>query len=45
MIIFAELISGLTVGLEHITGDEDEEFKWGIVLHLGFVRLLFLSLK
>ena len=46
--IIAELINGLTFGLEHIPGDpedKDDELAWAIVLHLGIFRISYARLK
>lgn len=45
MLLTFEFIGGLVFGLEHMTGDEDDEFNWMIGLHLGIIRILFLSLR
>lgn len=43
MLIFLDFVSGLTFGLEHIAGDEEDEFTWAIALHLGIVRVVFMK--
>ena len=46
MIVF-DWINGLTVGLEHLAGEEDEEdeIAWAIVLSLFVIRLSYVKLK
>lgn len=44
MLIFLDFVTGLTLGLEHISGDEEDEFTWAIALHLGIVRVVFMKM-
>ena len=43
--ISVDFIVGLTVGLEHDSGDEDDSYFWAIALHLGLVRVVLVKLK
>jgi len=45
MLIAGEFITGLTFGLEHDTGQEDDEYNWLVAIHLGIFRIMFISLK
>lgn len=38
-------ILGCTIGIEHISGDSDDEFHWAIPVHLGLVRLVIMNMK
>ena len=39
MLLSIDFITGLVFGIEHITGDEEDEFNWVVGIHLGFIRL------
>ena len=39
MIVTLDLIAGLVFGIEHISGDEDDNFNWVVGIHLGLIRL------
>ena len=43
--IGAELVNGLTVGLETFPGDDEDPFHWGIVLSLFLFRFVFYKMK
>ena len=43
MLITFEFITGLSLGIEHLSGEEDDEFHWIIGIHLGIIRLLLVS--
>jgi hypothetical protein len=38
MIIQIDFIAGLVFGIEHISGDEEDEFNWVVGIHVGFLR-------
>jgi len=40
--ITLELINGFALGIEHIS-DEELDINWMIVIHLGILRLAFIS--
>lgn len=40
-----EFITGLTVGLEHDSGQEEEDYNWLVAIHLGLVRIMIISFK
>ena len=40
-----EIISGLTVGMEHDSGNDEDEYNWLVAIHLGIFRILFISFK
>ena len=40
--IAIELINGFVVGIEHVT-DEEEGLAWMIAIHLGIIRIMFIS--
>lgn len=39
MIVTLDFITGLVFGIEHITGDEEDDFNWVVGVHLGIIRL------
>ena len=43
MLITFEFITGLSLGIEHLSGEEDDEFHWMIGIHLGIIRVLLVS--
>lgn len=46
--IQAQLINGLSLGVEHISGDpedDDDAVEYAIVFHLLLLRLMFVKLK
>jgi hypothetical protein len=43
MIIF-EWLNGLTLGIEHMSGDEDDFFEWAIVVHVAVFRITYAKL-
>ena len=45
MLLTFEFITGLSVGIEHLSGDEDDDFHWMIGIHLGILRVLLVSPK
>lgn len=38
-------VNGLVLGLEHVLGDDDEDWTWGIVLQFLCLRIWFFKLK
>ena len=40
-----ELIYGLTFGIEHVVGDEEDFYEWAVPIHLGIFRIIFIRLK
>ena len=45
MVVMLELINGLQLGVEHIAGEEDDEYHYAIVLNVTFLRLVFMKMK
>lgn len=43
--IAIEFITGLTVGLEHDSGNEDEDYHWLVAIHLGLIRIMIIKFK
>lgn len=45
MMIMFQLIHGLAFGIEHDTGNpqDPDDYDWAIAVHLGFLRLVFMS--
>lgn len=40
-----EFLWGLTFGIEHCAGDEEDFFEWIVPVHLGFFRIIFIKHK
>jgi hypothetical protein len=40
-----EFITGLTLGAEHDTGDEEDEYNWVVAFHLGIFRIMIINFK
>lgn len=34
-----EFIVGFALGIEHVSGDEDDDFEWAVGIHLGIIRI------
>lgn len=45
MVVMLEFINGLQLGVEHISGEEDDEYQYAIVLNIAFLRLVFMKIK
>jgi hypothetical protein len=41
MVVILELINGLVFGVEHIAGDEEDDFSYVIGIHFLCFRLAF----
>lgn len=44
-VVVVELINGLQLGLEHVSGDEEDEYEGLIALNLFFFRFVFMKMK
>jgi hypothetical protein len=45
MVVMLELINGLQFGVEHIGGEEDDEYHYAVVLNLAVLRFVFMKMK
>lgn len=45
MVVMLEFINGLQLGVEHIAGEEDDEYTYAIVLNVAFLRFVFMKTK
>lgn len=46
MVVILEFINGLQFGLEHISGEEDEdEYHYAIVVNFALLRIVFMKMK
>ena len=45
MTIVLGLTNGLTLGIEHMTDDEDEDLSYMIVIHLTVFKIMFFRHK
>lgn len=45
MVVMIELINGLQFGVEHLSGEEDDEYHYAIVVNLSIFRLVFMKMK
>ena len=44
MVVILELINGLQFGVEHVSGEEDDEYHYAIVINLSIFRLVFMKM-
>ena len=44
-VVVVELINGLQLGLEQVSGDEEDEYEGLIALNLFFFRFVFMKMK
>jgi hypothetical protein len=40
-----EPVFGLTFGIEHVSGDDEDFFNWAVPIHLGFFRIIFIGVR
>jgi hypothetical protein len=45
MVVMLELVNGLQVGMEHIAGDDEDEFHYVVLLNLVILRFVFMKMK
>lgn len=45
MVVMLELVNGLQFGVEHISGEEDDEYHYAIVVNLAVLRFVFMKMK
>jgi hypothetical protein len=45
MVVILELINGLQCGVEHISGEEDDDYHYAIVLNIAILRFVFMKMK
>jgi hypothetical protein len=45
MIVLLEFVNGLQFGVEHISGEEDDEYHYAVVLNFTVLRLVFMKMK
>ena len=45
MVVMLELVNGLQFGVEHISGEEDDEYHYAIVVNISILRLVFMKMK
>jgi hypothetical protein len=45
MVVMLELVNGLQFGVEHISGEEDDDYHYAIVVNLSFFRFVFMKMK
>lgn len=41
MTLVLELFNGVAFGIEHVSGDEEDDFDWMIAVHFLCIRLCF----
>jgi hypothetical protein len=44
MVVMLELINGLQFGVEHISGEEDDEYHYAIVINFAILRFVFMKM-
>jgi len=45
MVVMLELVNGLQFGVEHISGEEDDEYRYAVVINFSIFRLVFMKMK
>ena len=45
MVIIFEFINGLQFGIEHIGGEEDDEYIYAVVANVAVFRFVFMKMK
>jgi hypothetical protein len=45
MVVVLELVNGVQLGIEYVSGEEDDEYTHAVVLNLSVFRLVFLNMK
>lgn len=45
MLLEFSFITGLMFGIEHVSGDEDDDFYWAIALNLGILCIALISFR
>ena len=45
MVVMLELINGLQFGIEHISGDEEDEYVGAVVVNIAILRFVFMKMK
>jgi hypothetical protein len=45
MVVMLELVNGLQFGVEHISGEEDDEYHYAVVINFSIFRLVFMKMK
>jgi hypothetical protein len=44
MVVMIELVNGLQFGIEHISGEDEDEYHYAIVVNIAFFRLVFMKM-
>jgi hypothetical protein len=44
-VVVVELINGCQLGIEHVSGDEEDEYEGLIALNIFFFRFVFMKMK
>lgn len=44
-VVVVELINGLQLGIEHVSGDEEDEYEGLIALNIFFFRFVIMKMK
>lgn len=44
-VVFVELINGCQLGIEHVQGDDEDDYVGLIALNLFFFRFVFMKMK
>jgi hypothetical protein len=44
-VVLVEMINGIQLGIEHVTGDDDEDYENFIALNILCFRFIFMKMK
>ena len=44
-VVMVELINGIQVGIEHVSGDDEDEYEGLICLNILMFRFIFMKMK
>jgi len=44
-VVMVELINGIQVGIEHVSGDDEDEYEGLICLNILCLRFIFMKMK
>jgi hypothetical protein len=44
-VVLVEIINGIQLGIEHVTGDDDEDYENLIALNIFCFRFIFMKMK
>lgn len=45
MVVMLEFINGLQFGVEHFSGEEEDEYTYAIVVNVSVLRIVLMKMK